>query len=106
MERGLIIIIHSIIHRNCEFLMLNRCSICVGTGEIMGGGMQMEDCKHCGGLGKVEIADLPKFKVHTIGPDKRSKSYRDAIAAIMEREACSRAEAVARFDDEYEKLEA
>jgi hypothetical protein len=36
-----------------------RCLSCVGSGKVMGGGMMMQDCEVCDGLGKIFVADDP-----------------------------------------------
>ena len=79
-----------------------RCPTCVGSGEIMGGGFMMRECPQCDGDGKIYDAPTPKPKVEL---DRRSKSYKESIAKIMESEGCDREKAVEMFDEEYEKLE-
>lgn len=78
----------------------NRCPICIGSGEIMGGGMMPRDCPACDGSGKVNSDVRIKEKVVV---DRRSKTYKEAIAKIMEggldKEAAARI-----FDEEFEKL--
>lgn len=32
-----------------------RCNICYGSGQIMGGGMIMQPCDNCDGVGKISI---------------------------------------------------
>lgn len=81
----------------------NRCSTCVGLGQIMGGGMLMRDCPACDGLGKIFAQETKKVMKAEI--DRRSKSYRESIAKIMSSEGCSREEAADLFDEAYEKLE-
>ena len=80
-----------------------RCPTCVGSGEIMGGGMMMMDCPRCDGLGKIfeNNADKKPVKVEI---DKRSKSYKESIAKIMASENVDREKAVEIFDEEFAKL--
>ena len=81
-----------------------RCPICVGSGEIMGGGMIMMDCKNCHGIGKLH--EIKIEKPLAVGIDKRSKTYRESIAKIMELHDCDREKASAIFDEEFDKLPA
>lgn len=77
-----------------------RCPVCVGGGEIMGGGMIMKDCPNCDGYGTLDITK----PVTVVVADKRSKSYRDAITKIMDLHKVDRDEAVKIFDEEFDKL--
>ncbi len=38
-------------------MTLKRCSLCVGSGKIMGGGFMMKACPECDGIGKIEIEE-------------------------------------------------
>lgn len=78
-----------------------RCPTCVGSGEIMGGGFMMRECPECEGHGKLFDEPVVKPKIEI---DRRSKSYKESIAKIMQSEKCSHKEAVEMFDTEYEKL--
>ncbi len=80
-----------------------RCSTCVGSGEIMGGGMMMMDCPRCEGVGKIfdDAGDKKPVKVEI---DRRSKSYKESIAKIMASEDVDRDRAVEIFDEEFAKL--
>lgn len=84
--------------------MDKRCSTCVGSGEIMGGGMMMMDCPNCYGAGKILSIHSKVDKVESVPVDKRSKGYKEAINKIMELQEISRDDAVAVFDEEYNKL--
>jgi hypothetical protein len=35
---------------------MQRCSVCVGSGQVMGGGMMIQECHVCDGAGKVNAA--------------------------------------------------
>lgn len=76
------------------------CVRCTGTGRIMGGGMIYKDCHLCHGSGKLK----PEPKKLAVVVDKRSKTYKDAIAKIMEASDVSKDEAARIFDEEFEKL--
>lgn len=84
-----------------------RCGTCVGSGDIMGGGMMMIECPACNGLGVLSVQptnvdiELPK---EVVVIDRRSKTYREAISKIMETHKCSREEATMIFDEEFDKL--
>lgn len=85
--------------------MDKRCNRCVGSGEILGGGMMHIDCVACNGTGRInEPETIEPVKVVL---DKRSGSYRDAVTKIMAlNPGISRKEAGDMFDREFEKLEA
>jgi RecJ-like exonuclease len=88
-------------------MALVRCNRCVGTGEIMGGGMMMQDCVACDGSGKIDDSPVPDdtyVSRETI--DRRSKTYKEAINGIMDLHSCDKEEAVRIFDDEFSKLDA
>lgn len=51
--------------------MITRCKSCLGSGQIMGGGMiNTLDCPQCNGTGKPIIIDYEKAK--------QTKSYSNA----------------------------
>jgi len=83
-----------------------RCHTCVGSGEIMGGGMMMRDCPQCHGAGKIQDVVIEKVIPRNIIADRRSKTYRDSITKIMELHDCDRERATAIFDEEFDKLPA
>jgi hypothetical protein len=66
----------------------------------MGGGMIYENCHLCSGSGKL----IPATEKVDVVVDKRSKTYKDAIAKIMEASDVSKEEAARIFDEEFEKL--
>jgi len=68
---------------------------------MLGGGMMLQDCTRCDGVGKIQSE--PQAKV-VEKPDKRSKTYKEAILKIMEIKDCSKEDAVIEFDKQYEKL--
>ncbi len=79
----------------------------------MGGGMIMIDCPHCNGLGYLSsVATEGDSDPDKIGAsakaafviDRRSRTYREAIAKIVETHSCSRDEAAMIFDEEFDKL--
>lgn len=82
-----------------------RCPVCLGEGEMMGGGFMMQTCTRCAGDGYIH-----EFKQNLIEHqatkevDKRSKSYKDAVKSIQKEYDCSYEEARKYFDEEYEKL--
>jgi hypothetical protein len=75
---------------------MTRCSLCYGNGKVMGGGMMSIDCPAC------KLDDV--LSNDKIVVDKRSKTYKDAIAKIMEASNVSKDEASRIFDEEFEKL--
>lgn len=82
---------------------MKRCSICVGSGEILGGGMMMQDCRNCHGTGYIQEQKEVK-KMSTQDIDKRSKSYKNAIKSIQENHDCSFEDASKIFDEEFARL--
>lgn len=87
-------------------MALVRCNRCVGSGEIMGGGMMMQDCAACEGSGKIDNDPVVIQPVSLANVDRRSRTYKDAIQGIMDLRECSREEAVKVFDDEFSKIDA
>jgi DnaJ-class molecular chaperone len=76
-----------------------RCSACMGSGKIMGGGMIFKDCPECGGVGKI----LPKEPVKaTI--DKTSPHYKQAIKELRAK-GLKQKEAEKVFQEEFERQE-
>ena len=73
------------------------CSMCAGTGEIMGPGMIFKDCA-C----QYDSDDYEVPKSVTI--DRRSKAYRDAISKLMRENDISRDAAVELFEEEFYKI--
>jgi len=57
--------------------MYQHCSSCAGSGQLMGGGMMMMDCRHCEGRGKVYIEPTSESLLK-----KEDKRYQDAISKI------------------------
>jgi len=84
-----------------------RCKVCVGQGEVLGGGFMMMDCRECRGTGVMSTTPPVTGGTDSVskGLDKRSKSYKQAIRKIadlhpdMSREECEKI-----FDEEYEKI--
>lgn len=75
-----------------------RCSICIGTGTVMGGGMMMEDCRHCDGTGKIYEVDTKEIM------NKQSEGYKKAKLRIKSLDdAMSDDEAEKLLDEELEK---
>lgn len=73
-----------------------RCMPCAGSGKIMGGGMLIQDCVSCDGLGKLE-KDLKT---------REAESYSKAIKEIKALyKNMTDDEAKKIFDEEFEKLE-
>ncbi len=71
----------------------------------MGGGMMMDDCHACDGTGK--IYDVPVAVVaKPVVIDRRSTSYKEAVAKIMDLHSCDKDAAVKIFDDEFSKIDA
>lgn len=81
-----------------------RCPVCIGGGEIMGGGMIMKDCPNCDGYGTITEGVAPS-KAKAVSVDRRSRSYRDAITKIMDLHKVDREEAVKIFDEEFNALD-
>ncbi len=84
-------------------MALIRCSRCVGSGEIMGGGMMMMDCNACDGAGKIDDAPVERV-APVVKIDRRSSTYKEAIKKIMDLHGCSSTKAVEIFDEEFSKL--
>ena len=75
-----------------------RCSICVGSGTVMGGGMMMEDCRNCDGSGKVYEIESKELM------NKESEEYKKAKDKIKSLdENMSDGEAEKLLDEELEK---
>lgn len=55
-----------------------RCNTCVGSGRVMGGGMMMQDCEVCDGIGKLFIPDDPIDHIMR----KETEAYQNAKAKI------------------------
>lgn len=86
-------------------MALIRCKRCVGSGEIMGGGMMMMDCVACDGTGEVSDIVKPEVAPVTVAViDRRGKTYKEAVMKIMDLHRCSKDEAVQIFDEEFSKL--
>ena len=82
-----------------------RCKVCVGTGEVLGGGFMMMDCRECRGTGVIGNADSKPAAPDLKLLDKRSKSYKQAIRKISDLHPdLSREECEKIFDEEYEKI--
>lgn len=45
--------------------MAKRCTVCTGSGKIMGGGMMLQDCDECDGLGKITDLKLAEKEAIT-----------------------------------------
>lgn len=57
-----------------------RCHVCVGSGQIMGGGMMTQTCPECSGRGKFEkIDDELEYLAM-----KQSEGYKDAKKKLKE----------------------
>jgi len=90
--------------------MRKMCKACRGSGKILGGGFCQLVCEVCNGNGTIrvqvegsddratDVSDIGKVKI-----DKRSKTYKVAIASIMEKSGLSESEAKKIFDEEMEK---
>lgn len=80
------------------------CKRCYGQGTILGGGMMQTECTECDGIGHLfDNASVPKDNKNS--PDKRSKSYKEAIGKIKALNPdLSDDEVRDLFDREYEKL--
>jgi hypothetical protein len=78
------------------------CYRCGGTGKYLGNGMMMSDCRICDDDGQIKA--LKQDSAH-VKIDRRSQSYKDSIKEIMQLNPdISRAEAVAMFDEAYDKV--
>jgi len=77
---------------------MSLCYRCGGSGKYMGNGMMLTDCTMCDDLNdNGDTATLVAPKV-----DRKSRSYRKAIADIMQlNPEITRIEAVKMFDDAY-----
>ena len=81
-----------------------RCRACVGTGEVLGGGFMLTECKSCKGTG-VEREVSSDAPVSVKAPDKRSKSYKEAVKKIAELHPDLSYEECAKiFDEEYSRI--
>lgn len=72
-----------------------RCSKCMGSGQILGNGMMIQDCDCDDGLER---------EVKPIQINKRTKAYREAIDKIMASGDVSREEAVKIFETEFDRI--
>lgn len=73
------------------------CHKCYGSGRIMGPGMMYNECS-C--QYEDEEVAVPK----PVQIDKRSKSYREAIAKLMQENELSREDAIQLFEEEFYKI--
>lgn len=60
------------------------CLRCSGSGQVLGNGLIIDDCKTCKGVGKI-YDKQPLSEDSPIQPsvDKRSRSYKAAIKEIQ-----------------------
>lgn len=70
------------------------CGRCYGSKKVLGNGMMMEKC-----ICTYPVPDSSSDE-SSDGLDRRSKSYRNAIKALMQFHNCSRDEAVKIYDEE------
>jgi hypothetical protein len=74
----------------------------------MGGGMMFMECPQCRGEGKIyeraPVYEELKASVGAESIDRRSKSYREAIAKIMDVDGVDRPEAVKIFDERFSEV--
>jgi hypothetical protein len=79
-----------------------RCSTCVGSGKVMGGGMLYSDCDVCDGTGKLIVEPPPLvFKL-----TKDNLRYKEAIQNIKELDpSLTDEEAEEIFNKELNKLD-
>lgn len=74
-----------------------RCSICSGSGKVMGGGMMLWDCDDCDGNGKILIIET------TV---QETESYNEAIESIKALDpSIDDDKAKEIFDEEFKKIE-
>jgi hypothetical protein len=81
-----------------------RCIPCGGSGRVMGGGMMMNDCEHCDGLGKIIVSDDDIDYLAKKQNDKELESYKKAkknIKSVDESITDDQAERI--LDDELNK---
>jgi len=79
-----------------------RCSICVGSGKVMGGGMMLRSCTECGGLGIIE-EEKKKDIEESI---KSTPHYKDAIDNIKAlNPTITEEDAKKMFSEELKKIE-
>lgn len=57
-----------------------RCKVCIGSGEIMGGGMMMKKCYECSGTGRMVI---PEDDIEYL-ISKESESYKEIKKKISD----------------------
>jgi len=67
-----------------------HCLSCAGSGQVLGNGMIIDDCKNCGGIGKVNAIDAPVSSDNTVSDtsahnviDRRSKAYKQSIKELL-----------------------
>ncbi len=78
-----------------------RCNTCVGSGRVMGGGMMMQDCEECDGLGKIFIPDDPIDYLE----QKNSEAYQNSKKEIKKMAPDLTDENVEKIlDEEFAKL--
>jgi hypothetical protein len=79
-----------------------RCTVCNGSGKVMGGGMMPAECDECEGLGRVAIVqdDIEELNV------RMTESYKKAIDEIRAmNSSITEEQAKKMFDQELEKIE-
>lgn len=77
-----------------------RCSRCVGSGTVMGGGMMMSECYDCDGTGKIKEEKITEVM------SKESEEYKKAkerIKSLDENMTEDQAEKL--LDEELDKQE-
>lgn len=79
-------------------MITKRCSVCVGSGKMMSGGMIFKTCEFCDGIGTIKSIDYEDVK--------NTKSYTEAIKKIKSNdENISDEKADEIFKTEYQKIE-
>lgn len=80
-----------------------HCLACAGSGQILGNGMIIADCKTCDGSGKVSEESVKKVAAAPV-VDRRSVAYKDAIKDIQDSNPdLTKDDAVKLFDKAFVK---
>lgn len=89
-----------------------HCLNCAGSGQVLGNGMIIDECKSCFGVGKIDDVDTNSSgSVHSDDNgsakhiiDKRSKAYRQSIKELLKTDpSLTITQAQELFENAYKK---